>query len=49
MIVGEAPATKIPDDEHHAYVIKGGRSISGTLVPGGNIDTDTTWTAAGSP
>jgi UDP-N-acetylglucosamine 1-carboxyvinyltransferase len=27
---------KIPDDEHHAYVIKGGRSISGTLVPGGN-------------
>ena len=27
---------KIPDDEHHAYVIDGGRPIHGTLIPGGN-------------
>jgi UDP-N-acetylglucosamine 1-carboxyvinyltransferase len=26
----------IPDDENHAYVIRGGRPIHGTLVPGGN-------------
>ena len=27
---------KILDDEHHAYLIRGGRPIGGTLVPGGN-------------
>ncbi len=26
----------IPDDEHHAYIIRGGRPIHGTLIPGGN-------------
>jgi len=26
----------IPDDENHAYVIRGGNPIHGTLIPGGN-------------
>ena len=26
----------IPNDEHHAYVIRGGNPIHGTLTPGGN-------------
>lgn len=26
----------IPNDEHHAYIIRGGRPIHGTLIPGGN-------------
>ena len=26
----------IPDDEHHAYIVRGGRPIQGTLTPGGN-------------
>jgi UDP-N-acetylglucosamine 1-carboxyvinyltransferase len=26
----------IPNDDHHAYVIRGGRPIHGTLTPGGN-------------
>jgi UDP-N-acetylglucosamine 1-carboxyvinyltransferase len=28
--------TNLPADEHYAYVIRGGRPIHGTLVPGGN-------------